>query len=62
MGAEEIVVYAIVFVGLFIFGGLLGIASLPVFEGRFFFSGLIVGIFGTGAGTLFIKAVVHKNI
>jgi hypothetical protein len=59
MGAEEIIVYAIVFVGLFIIGGLIGIASLPVFAGRFFISGFLVAVFGTGAGTLFIKAVVH---
>lgn len=60
MGVEEIIIYAVVFMVLFFIGGLLGVASLPEFAGRFFISGFLTAIFGTGAGTLFIKAVVRN--
>jgi hypothetical protein len=53
---EEIIVYAIVFVVLFLIGGAIGCASLPPFEGRFYISGLVFAIFATGAGTLILKA------
>jgi len=57
---EEILAYAAVFVILFFIGGLIGSASLPDFSGKFFISGLLFVIFGTGAGTLVIKAVFNK--
>ena len=45
----------VIFVVLFIIGGLVGVSSLPEFEGRFFITGIIVAIFGTGAGNLKLK-------
>ena len=56
----EIVVYAVVFVILFFIGGLIGVMSLPKFEGRFFISGLIFSIFGTGAGAFVIKVIFNR--
>lgn len=53
---EGIIVYAVVFVVLFLIGGTLGAASFPPFEGRFYISGLVFAIFATGAGTLIFKA------
>ena len=53
---EEIIIYAVVFVVLFLIGGAIGCASLPPFEGRFYISGLVFAIFATGAGTLILKA------
>lgn len=55
--SEAIVIYAAVFMVLFIIGGLIGSASLPPFEGRFFISGFLIAVFGTGAGTLILKVV-----
>ncbi len=57
---EEIVVYAVVFLGLFFIGGIIGSLSLSEFSGRFFISGLIFAIFGTGAGAFIIKIILHK--
>ena len=56
---EEIVVYGVVFLILFFIGGFVGVLSLPEFPGRFFISGLVLGIFGTGAGAFIIKVIVH---
>jgi len=58
--AETIVILGIVFVVLFLIGGTIGVISLPTFPGRFFISGILTGIFGTGAGTLIIS-LIHKN-
>ncbi len=60
MASENILVFAIVFLALFFIGGLVGVASLPVFPGRFFISGITSGAFGTGAGTLVIKAIFRN--
>lgn len=43
---------AIIFVVLFFFGGILGSASLPVFDGRFFVSGIIFASLGVGIGSV----------
>jgi len=59
MGVEEIVVYAVVFAGLFVFGGIVAALELPNIPGIFFIGGMLVGIFGTGAGT-FILSLVSK--
>ena len=59
--AETIVIYAIVFVVLFLVGGLVGVASLPIFPGRFYVSGLIIGVFGTGAGTLVLNIFAGRR-
>jgi len=56
---EEIVVYGAVFLILFFIGGFIGVLSLPEFPGRFFISGLVLGIFGTGAGALIINVIFH---
>ena len=56
----EILAYAIVFVALFFIGGIIGSLSLPAFEGRFYISGLIFSIFGTGAGVFIFKLVLHR--
>jgi len=56
--SEAIISYGAVFIALFIFGGFIGALSLPSFEGRFFISGLVFAIFGTGAGTLIVKKVL----
>ncbi len=56
----EIVLYAIVFVVFFIIGGIIGSLSLPEFPGRFYVSGLVFSIFGTGAGIFIIKLVMHR--
>ena len=55
----EIIVYAIVFVVLFFIGGIIGSFSLPEFSGRFYISGLVFSIFGTGAGFVIIKLISH---
>ncbi len=60
LAQAEIVVYALVFLALFFIGGIIGVASFSEFEGRFFISGSILGIFGTGAGLLIIKVVAHR--
>ena len=57
---ETIIVYAGVFLILFIIGGIIGSASLPEFPGRFFISGLLFAIFGTGAGVLIINFVMKR--
>ena len=57
---EEIAVYAVVFLILFFIGGIIGSLSLPEFSGRFFISGLILAIFGTGAGVFIIKVIFHR--
>lgn len=57
---EEIIVYGFVFLVLFLIGGFIGYLSLPEFSGRFFISGLIIGIFGTGAGAFIIRLIVHR--
>jgi hypothetical protein len=54
MDAETIVVFAFVFLVLFLIGGIIGVIALPEFQGRFYISGIIFGAFGTGAGKLFI--------
>ena len=51
----QIEIFAIVFVCLFLLGGTIGSLSLPAFAGRFFISGLVFAIFGTGLGKLFIS-------
>lgn len=51
----EIIIFAGVFVALFIIGGTIGCASLPPFQGRFYISGFLFAVFGTGAGYLIIK-------
>lgn len=56
---EEIVIYAVVFLVLFFIGGIVGLMSLPEFPGRFFFSGLAVSVFGTGAGFVVLNIFAH---
>jgi hypothetical protein len=57
---EEIIVYAVVFLILFFIGGVIGSLSFPAFAGRFFISGLLLGAFGTGAGVIILKIVMHR--
>jgi hypothetical protein len=57
---EEIAAFAVIFLFLFFVGGIVGHESLPAFPGRFFVSGLIVAIFGTGAGSLVLKFVLGR--
>jgi len=57
---EEIIVYAAIFVILFILGGIVGVLFLPPFSGRFYISGLIFGVFGTGAGAVLIKIIINR--
>jgi len=57
---EEIIIYAVVFIGLFLLGGSIGVACLPPFPGRFFFSGFLLAVFGTGAGSLIINARINR--
>ena len=45
----------LVFLGLVIIGGIIGYQSLPPFDGRFYISGIVFAIFGTGAGTLILR-------
>ena len=52
--------YALVFLVMFIIGGIIGISSLPEFSGRFFVSGLIFGAFATGAGSMVLKFVFNR--
>ncbi|GEM_PF-2463326 len=56
---EEIIIYAVVFLILFFIGGIVGVISLPEFPGRFFFSGLAVSVFGTGAGFVILNLFSH---
>jgi hypothetical protein len=59
MAEGDIVLYGIVFLVLFFIGGIIGSASLPSFDGRFFISGIVVAIFGTGAGTLILRGRIN---
>jgi len=52
---ETIIVYGAVFFVLYVVGGIFGCISLPSFDGRFFISGMLFAIFGTGAGTLILR-------
>jgi hypothetical protein len=56
---EGILGYGIVFLGLVIIGGIIGSLSLPLFEGRFYISGIVLAIFGTGAGTLILSGRIN---
>ena len=56
---EGILVYGLVFVVLVIIGGIIGSISLPPFDGRFYISGIVFAIFGTGAGTLLLKGRIN---
>ncbi|MBU2616764.1 MAG: hypothetical protein KKB79_02150 [Nanoarchaeota archaeon] len=49
---------AIIFVGLFFIGGILGSLSLPEFPGRFFISGLVFASFGMGLGNIIIHMFI----
>lgn len=51
--------YALVFLVMFMIGGIIGVFSLPEFSGRFFVSGLVFGVFATGAGTIVLKLVFN---
>lgn len=46
---------AIVFISLFIFGGIIGSVSLPEFEGRFFISGLFFALAAGG----FVRLIIN---
>ncbi len=46
---------AIIFVGLFLVGGIISLFAVPVFPGRFFICGLLFA----GAGMGLIKFVFH---
>lgn len=59
-GQNEIFRYAVTFIILFIIGGIIGVIFLPHFPGRFYISGLIFGIFGTGAGAVLIKIIFNR--
>jgi len=52
--------YALVFLVMFFIGGIIGAFSLPEFSGRFFVSGLVFGVFATGAGTVVLKLVFNR--
>lgn len=45
---------AIIFIGLFFLGAVIGLFSLPNFPGRFYISGLVFATFGMGLGKLII--------
>ncbi|MFC1723379.1 hypothetical protein ACFL0V_04520 [Nanoarchaeota archaeon] len=60
MDTETIIVFAVVFLVLFFVGGIIGIVALPEFPGRFFISGFLISVFGTGAGSLILKATFGK--
>ena len=51
---SNILGFAIVFVVLFIIGGIIGFLSLPTFDGRFYISGFLLAVFGTGTGFLYL--------
>jgi hypothetical protein len=53
--AEGILGLGLVFLVLFIIGGISGSLSLPPFDGRFYISGIVFAIFSTGAGTLILR-------
>jgi len=57
---EAAIIFAVVFIILFFLGGLVGLFSLPSFPGRFYLSGLVLAIFGTGAGALIVKVVFYR--
>ena len=46
---------AVIFVALFFIGGVIGVLSLPAFEGRFYISGLVFAAFGLGLGNIVIN-------
>jgi hypothetical protein len=52
---------AILFVILFIIGGIIGVLALPEFVGRFYISGLIFSIFGLGFGNVIIHWHHHSS-
>jgi len=45
---------AILFLFIFLIGGLIGTLSLPEFSGRFFISGFVIAVFALGFGRLII--------
>lgn len=57
---ETIITYATVFIVLFFVGGIIGTVTLPDFPGRFYIAGLIIGVFGTGAGSIIVNFVFHR--
>ena len=57
--AEGILRYGYVFFVLVIIGGIIGSLSLPPFDGRFYISGIVLAIFGTGAGTLILRGRIN---
>jgi len=57
---KTIITYAIVFIVLFFVGGIIGTITLPDFPGRFFVAGLIIGAFGTGAGSIIFNVIFHR--
>ena len=59
-GQEGIIAFAGIFLILFFIGGIIGSASFPDFPGRFFICGILLAIFGTGAGALIIKVIFHR--
>lgn len=59
MKSQAVLINALVFLALLVVGGMIGYLSLPAFQGRFFVSGMLVAIFGTGAGFLILK-VLHR--
>lgn len=59
-GQGEIIIFATVFIVLFFIFGVLGTIFLPEFPGRFFISGFLGAVFGTGAGALIIKIIMNR--
>ena len=51
------VIYAFVFLFLFIIGGVIGLLTLSGIPYSFWISGFLIAVFGTGAGTLIISLV-----
>ncbi|MCA9485912.1 MAG: hypothetical protein KC506_03650, partial [Nanoarchaeota archaeon] len=43
---------AVIFIGLFFLGGIIGHFSLPEFPGRFFISGLVFAVAGMGFSSI----------
>jgi len=59
-GYIDIVVYAVVFVILFLIGGAIGAWCFPQIPGIFYIAGILFAIFGTGAGTLIINIIMNR--
>ena len=60
MSAQDIIIFAIVFIITFFIGGAIAVFTFPSFPGLFYIGGLIFAAFATGVGTLIIRVIINR--